>query len=57
MSNHSGWLDNHASVAANRDPRDHLLDLFAEDDYTCRIAWYRLDDRDIEILNAAPTRP
>jgi hypothetical protein len=57
MSHHSGWLDNHASVAASRDPRDGLLDVFAEDDYTCRIAWHRIHDRAIETINVQPARP
>jgi hypothetical protein len=57
MGKHSGWLDNHASVAVNRDSRDGLLDVFAEDDFTCRIAWYRIDDREIRTLNATPIKP
>ncbi|MCY3024670.1 MAG: hypothetical protein NTW87_37335 [Planctomycetota bacterium] len=48
MCKQSGWMDNHASVAVNRDPRDKILDVFAEDDYVLRIGWYRVDDRDIE---------
>jgi hypothetical protein len=43
----SGWLDNTASVAVNRDPRDGLVDVFTEEDYLQRILWYRVDDRDI----------
>jgi hypothetical protein len=43
----AGWLDNTASVAVNRDPRDGLVDVFTEEDYLQRILWYRLDDRDI----------
>jgi len=46
-SNQSGWLDNTASVAVNRDPRDGLVDVFAEEDYAHRILWYRLDDSKI----------
>jgi len=48
MCKESGWLDNHASVAVNRDPRDGLLDVFVEDDYVLRIGWYRTDDRLVE---------
>jgi hypothetical protein len=44
MGKQSGSLDNHASVAVNRDPRDHQLDVFAEDDWALRIAWYHFDD-------------
>lgn len=44
MGKQSGWLDNQASVAVNRDPRDGLLDVFVEEDYALRIAWYRVDD-------------
>jgi hypothetical protein len=51
MHKQTGWLDNHASVAVNRDPRDHELDIFAEDDYTLRIAWYRVDDRATETIS------
>jgi hypothetical protein len=45
----SGWLDNTASIACNRDPRDGHVDVFAEEDYAHRILWYRLDDAKIEI--------
>ncbi len=50
MGGESGWMDNHASVAVNRDPRDGRLDVFAEDDYVLRIGWYRVDDRHIRTL-------
>ncbi|HWE96909.1 MAG TPA: FlgD immunoglobulin-like domain containing protein [Tepidisphaeraceae bacterium] len=50
MAAQSGWLDNHASVAVNRDPRDSVLDVFAEDDFTLRIGWYRVNDREAETL-------
>ena len=50
MAKQTGWLDNHASVAVNRDPRDHVIDVFAEDDYVLRIGWYRVDDRDVESM-------
>lgn len=57
MSGKSGWLDNHASVAVNRDPRDGVVDVFTEDDLVCRIGWYRIDDRDIEVINGAAVGP
>lgn len=38
MGKQSGWLDNQASVAVNRDDRDGRLDVFVEDDYVLRIA-------------------
>lgn len=57
MGNESGWMDNHASVAVNRDPRDGVLDVFAEDDYVLRIGWYRLDDRPIRTLAGAVKLP
>ena len=50
MGNRSGWLDTHASVAVNRNPRDGKLDLFAEDDLVLRIAWYRINDADFEVI-------
>ncbi len=50
MSKQSGWLDNHASIAVNRDPRDKVLDIFAEDDLVLRIGWYRVNDSDIETI-------
>ena len=55
MGGKSGWMDNHASVAVNRDPRDGLLDVFAEDDYILRIGWYRIDDRPIETITGTFT--
>jgi hypothetical protein len=57
MSGKSGWLDNHASVAVNRNPRDAIIDVFTEDDLVCRIGWYRIDDRDIEVINGEVGRP
>ena len=56
MENQTGWMDNHASVAVSRDPRDHLLDVFAEDDYVLRIGWYRVDDRNIQSIEGRVTR-
>ena len=49
-NNPSGFLDMYAAVSVCRDPRDGLLDVFVEDDYNLRIAWYRIDDRQIETL-------
>ena len=40
--NVSGWLDNTASIACNRDPATGCIDVFAEEDYAHRILWYRL---------------
>ena len=45
----SGWLDNTASIACNRDPRDGLINVFAEEDYAHRILWYRFDDTKITV--------
>jgi hypothetical protein len=55
MAGKSGWFDNHACVAVSRDPRDGLLDVFAEDDYVLRIGWYRIDDRDVKTLTGKIT--
>lgn len=57
MGGESGWMDNHASVAVNRDPADGVLDVFAEDDYDLRIGWYRVDDRNIRRLQGTLTLP
>jgi sugar lactone lactonase YvrE len=57
MGGVSGWMDNHASVAVNRDPKDGVLDVFAEDDYAQRIGWYRADDRKIERIAGRVRRP
>ena len=53
MSQETGWMDNHASVAVNRDPRDGVLDVFAEDDYVCRIGWYRVEDGKVRVVSGA----
>jgi hypothetical protein len=50
MNKQSGWFDNHACVAVNRDRRDGILDVFAEDDFVLRIGWYRIDDRKIDVV-------
>lgn len=43
----TGLLDNTGSIAVNRDPRDGLIDVFAEEDLLHRILWYRIDDSKI----------
>jgi hypothetical protein len=50
MNKQSGWFDNHACVAVNRDRRDGILDVFTEDDFALRIGWYRIDDRKIDVI-------
>ena len=55
MCYQTGWLDCHASVAVNRDPRDGLLDVFTEDDLTLRFGWYRVDDRHLVMLTGKLT--
>ncbi len=52
----SGWLDNTASMACNRDPRDGLIDVFAEEDFAHRILWYRFDDSKITVQRLPVTR-
>lgn len=46
----TGWMDNTAALAVNRDPRDGLLDVFGEDSLNNRIIWYRVNDRDIRTI-------
>lgn len=43
----SGMLDAYLAVGCERDPRDGMLDVFAEDNVNHRLIWYRVDDRDI----------
>ncbi|CEK13812.1 flagellar hook capping protein [Chthonomonas calidirosea] len=50
MGNQSGWFDNHACVAVTHNPLDHGWDVFAEDDYVDRIAWYRIEGK-IALVN------
>jgi len=57
MCKESGWMDNHACVAVNRDPRDGVLDIFAEDDYVLRIGWYRVNDKDAERIAGNLEKP
>ena len=52
----SGWLDNTASVAANVNPVDKLIDVFAEEDYAHRILWYRCDDSKISVTKQTIVR-
>lgn len=56
-NNPSGFLDMYAAVTVNRDPRDGLLDVFVEDNYNLRIAWYRIDDRGIRTFTGTITKP
>lgn len=55
--NVSGWLDNTSAIACNRDPRDGLIDVFAEEDYAHRVLWYRLDDSKIAVKKLLIRRP
>ena len=48
MSNDIGDLDNTASLAVNRDPRDGIIDVFCEDDRVLRVGWFRIDDKKIK---------
>ena len=54
--NPSGLLDFHGAIQVRRDPRDGLLDVFVEDDYNLRIAWYRVDDRAVQVLSGPVER-
>jgi hypothetical protein len=57
MAKQSGWFDNHACVAVNRDHRDGILDVFTEDDFALRIGWYRIDDSEIEVVTGKLVKP
>jgi len=46
--NSTGWMDNTAALALNRDPRDGIIDVFGEDSLNNRIVWYRVDDREMK---------
>jgi hypothetical protein len=46
----TGWMDNTSAIAVNRDPRDGLLDVFGEDSWLNRNVWYRVDDRDVQMI-------
>jgi hypothetical protein len=52
----TGWLDGTSSVAANRDPRDNVIDVFTSDNYFYRVIWYRIDDRKIATLRGPLSR-
>ncbi len=54
-NNPSGLLDFFGAVVVKRNPRDGILDVFAEDDYNLRIAWYRIDDRAIDTISGPLT--
>lgn len=57
MGGQSGWLDNTGSLAASRDPRDGVVDVFTEDVFVGRIGWYRVDDRDIRRIEGPLPQP
>lgn len=44
----TGWLDHNGSIDANRNPKDGMVDLFAEESLHNRISWYRIDDRSVK---------
>jgi hypothetical protein len=46
----SGLFDSYLAVGCQRDPRDGLLDVFAEDNVNHRLIWYRVDDHNISTL-------
>jgi hypothetical protein len=48
--NQTGWMDNTAALAVARDPRDGVLDVFGEDSWLNRIIWYRVDDREVQVI-------
>ena len=53
----AGWLDNNGSVSINRNPKDGMIDFFAEESFRNRISWYRMDDRDQKELSVAIEKP
>ena len=55
--NPSGLLDFHGAIQVRRDPRDGLLDVFVEDDFNLRIAWYRVDDSKLRIIEGPVESP
>lgn len=57
MGGASGAMDDHASLAVNRDPRDGKLDIFTEDDYGLRIGWYRASDGHIRNIEGVIVIP
>lgn len=46
----SGALDAFLAINCNRDPRDGVIDVFAEDNWNQRLVWYRVNDTNIETL-------
>lgn len=51
----SGALDSFMAINCNRDPRDGIVDVFAEDNWNQRLVWYRVDDSKIETLSGSVT--
>ena len=49
----TGWLDHNGSLSVNRNPRDGLVDVFAEESLSNRISWYRMDDREVKTVKVA----
>ena len=47
----NGLLDFFGAIVVKRNPHDGILDVFVEDDYNLRIAWYRIDDRAIDTIS------
>jgi len=54
-NNPSGLLDFFGAVVVKRNPHDGILDVFVEDDYNLRIAWYRIDDRALDTFSGPLT--
>lgn len=52
----SGALDSFLALNCNRDPRDGIIDVFAEDNWNSRILWYRVDDSAIQTLSGTFTQ-
>jgi sugar lactone lactonase YvrE len=48
--NQTGWMDNTAALSVQRDPRDGVLDVFGEDSWLNRMIWYRVNDRDVQVV-------
>jgi hypothetical protein len=56
-NNPSGLLDMFSAVSVNRDPRDGIIDVFVEDNFNLRIAWYRIDDRGLSEQRCSLSSP
>lgn len=50
-NNPHGLLDFFGCIVVKRNPHDGILDVFVEDDFNLRIAWYRVDDRFIDTIS------